>query len=78
MLTWFRIKSGSVWTGTIYHASHNFFIQDLFDKILVEKGHTVYFLTEMGLGLCICSILIAFLFWKLRKRLPAPECYEIN
>ena len=78
MLTWLRIKSGSLWIGLFYHASHNFFIQDFFDKIFVEKGQTNYFLTEMGIGLCLCSIIIAFVFWKLRNKLQQPEIYSIN
>ncbi len=78
MLTWLRIKSGSLWVGVIYHASHNFFIQGFFDQILTEKSSTVHFLGEMGAGLSICSIVIAMIFWRLRKKLPPPASYMIN
>jgi membrane protease YdiL (CAAX protease family) len=78
MLTWLRIKSGSLWVGLFYHASHNFFIQGFFDQIFTEKGDNNYFLTEMGIGLCICSIIIALIFWKLRNRLTQPDNYTIN
>jgi membrane protease YdiL (CAAX protease family) len=73
MLTWLRIKSGSLWIGVFYHASHNFFIQNVFDVLLIEKGGRNFFLTEMGIGLCITSIVIGILFWKLRYKLSPPE-----
>ena len=78
MLTWLRIKSGSLWVGLFYHASHNFFIQNVFDQFLIEKGGKSYFLTEMGLGLCVFSIVIAVIFWKLRNKLPQPGDYSID
>lgn len=78
MLTWLRIKSGSLWVGVIYHASHNFFIQGFFDQILAEKSSIVNFLGEMGAGVSICSIVIAIVFWRLRKKLPPPANYIIN
>lgn len=30
MYTWFRIRSGSLWTAVLLHASHNLFIQSFF------------------------------------------------
>jgi len=78
MLTWLRIKSGSLWVGLFYHASHNFFIQDFFDQIFVEIGQNKYFLTEMGLGLCLTSIIIGIIFWNLRNKLVKPDYYNIN
>ena len=50
MLTWLRIKSGSLWIGVFCHASHNFFIQNIFDEILVENTSNPIFLTELVLG----------------------------
>ena len=78
MLTWLRIKSGSLLVGLFYHASHNFFIQGFFDQVLTEKGGNSFFLTEMGIGLCLCSVIIAFIFWKLRNRLTQSDNYIIN
>ena len=77
VLTWLRIKSGSLWIGVFYHASHNFFIQNVFDQIVIEQEGKSFFLTEMGLGLCITSLVIAFIFWKHRNKLPQPEKYLI-
>ena len=30
---WLRLKSGSLWTAVILHASHNLYIQDIFDPL---------------------------------------------
>jgi membrane protease YdiL (CAAX protease family) len=78
MLTWLRIKSASLWVGVIYHASHNFLIQGFFDQLLTEKSSTVNLLGEMGAGVSICSIVIAIIFWRLRKKLLQPASYIIN
>ncbi|GAA0178435.1 hypothetical protein SH2C18_14930 [Clostridium sediminicola] len=64
--TWLRIKSGSLWTGVIIHASHNLFIQAVFDPITIDKGYTKMFTTEFGIGLAIVYAIIAFYFWKRR------------
>lgn len=78
ILTWLRIKSGSLWIGVFYHASHNFFIQGVFDQVILENGDKNFLLTEMGLGLCITSIAIALMFWKIRHKLPKSENYIIT
>jgi hypothetical protein len=31
LFAWMRLKSGSVWTGMLLHASHNLFVQAFFD-----------------------------------------------
>ncbi|TPG81275.1 CPBP family intramembrane metalloprotease [Brevibacillus laterosporus] len=67
--TWLRMKSGSMWTGIIIHASHNCFIQGLFDPITIDKQHTKLFTTEFGIGLATVYTIIAFYFWKRRDEL---------
>jgi membrane protease YdiL (CAAX protease family) len=67
---WFRLKSGSVWTAVILHASHNLFMQSVFDPLTVDRGYTEYFTTEFGLGLAIAYTLIAYWCWKQRGSLP--------
>jgi membrane protease YdiL (CAAX protease family) len=67
---WFRLKSGSVWTAVIIHASHNLFIQSVFDPLTVDRGFTQYVTTEFGAGLAIAYTLIAYWCWKQRGSLP--------
>ncbi len=70
--TWMRLKSGSLWTGAILHASHNLFIQVIFTPLTIDKGQTAYYIDEFGIGLPIASVIVAYLFWRKRKELPAP------
>ena len=67
--TWFRIKSGSLWTGAIIHASHNLFIQVIFTPLTADTGNTKYIVDEFGVGLAISSVIFGFYFWTRRKEL---------
>lgn len=68
-LAWLRLKSGSVWTAVIFHASHNLFIQQVFDPLTNDTGATKYFIGEFGIILAIISVPFAFIFWKKRAEL---------
>ena len=63
-LAWLRLKSGSVWTAVIFHASHNLFIQQVFDPLTKDTGATKYLIGEFGIVLAIIAIPLAFIFWK--------------
>jgi len=67
---WLRLKSGSVWPAVIIHASHNLFIQGVFDQLTVDRGFTEYFTTEFGAGLAIAYALVAYWCWRQRGSLP--------
>jgi len=67
---WLRLKSGSLWTGAILHASHNLFIQAIFTPLTFDTGKTKYIIDEFGIGLPIAAIIVAFIFWNKRKELP--------
>ena len=68
---WLRLKSGSVWTAALLHASHNLYIQGYFDVVTVESDTTMYLTGEFGAGLAIAAVVVAFVFWRLRDRLPS-------
>ncbi|NPV56868.1 MAG: CPBP family intramembrane metalloprotease [Anaerolineae bacterium] len=63
--TWLRLASGSLWTAVLLHASHNYIIQRILDRITIDTGNTQYFSTEFGLGLAIMGILVALVFWRI-------------
>lgn len=67
---WFRLKSGSVWTAVFLHASHNLFVQEIFDPLTVDHGVTRYFTTEFGAGLTVTYAIAAWYFWRRRGELP--------
>lgn len=72
--TWYRLKSGSLWTGVLLHASHNLFIQNFFTPITGDTGKTSYFVDEFGAVLPVIAILVAIYFWRRRNELP-PSAY---
>ena len=46
----FRMKSGSLWTGVILHASHNLFIQAILTPLTIDNGKTMYYIDEFELA----------------------------
>lgn len=68
---WLRLKSASLWTAMFMHASHNFWIQGFFDPLTTDLGMTKYWIGEFGAAPAIASILVAYLFWRQRRRLPS-------
>ena len=69
VFTWFRLKSNSLWTGVILHASHNLFIQSLFTPLTKDTGNTKYFIDEFGIVLPIVCLCFAIYFWRKRSQL---------
>ena len=63
---WLRLKSGSVWSAALLHASHNLFVQAVFDPLTLDFGLTPYLTTEFGVGLAIAYALVAFTYWRRR------------
>jgi uncharacterized protein len=70
IFTWMRMKSGSLWTGVLLHASHNLFIQAVFTPLTVDTGKTKYFYDEFGAVLPVITVACAIYFWSRRKELP--------
>lgn len=70
IMTWLRLKSGSLWTAVILHGSHNLFIQGFYDPLTIEQDITKYFTTEFGFGLAFIYSIAAYFFWKQRSKLP--------
>lgn len=73
VFTWFRLKSNSLWTGVILHASHNLFVQRFFTPITLYNAHTKYFIDEFGLVLPIICLAVAIYFWTRRGELIKPN-----
>ncbi len=72
--TWYRIKSGSLWTAVILHGSHNLFIQSVFTPLTENTGDTAYFIDEFGIVLPIIAFGFAIYFWTRRNELePVPH-----
>lgn len=70
VFAWMRLKSGSLWTGMLLHASHNLFVQGFFDPITTDTGRTKYIIGEFGCALPLVCIAFGFYFWTRRRELP--------
>jgi len=68
---WLRLKSGSLWTGVVLHASHNLIIQTILDPLTQDTGITPYIVTEFGVGLAAAAAITAWVFWRMWKNQPA-------
>jgi membrane protease YdiL (CAAX protease family) len=66
---WMRLKSGSLWTGVILHASHNLYIQAIFTPLTRDTGRTNWYIDEFGIVLPIAVSVVAVYFWRRRREL---------
>lgn len=69
ILGWLRLKSGSLWPAAILHASHNLFIQAIFDRMTAPVGKALYITTEFGCGLVLTIGAFAVYLWTRRNEL---------
>lgn len=70
---WLRLRSGSVWPAAVLHATHNLFVQAFFDRVTVDTGPTRWLTGEFGAALALAIVVTAWLFWRARGALPAPN-----
>jgi CAAX protease family protein len=66
VFAWVRLKSGSLWTGAILHASHNLYVQGIFTPLTADRGKTAWFIDEFGAVLPIVAVAFAIYFWRRR------------
>ena len=66
-ISWLRLKSNSVWPAVLLHASHNLYIQWLFDPLTTETSAlSKYMIGESGIVLAVIFVVIAFIFARLK------------
>jgi uncharacterized protein len=71
ILGWLRLKSGSLWPAAILHASHNLFVQAIFDRMTAPVGKALYVTTEFGAGLVLTIGAMAVYLWTRRNEVAA-------
>ncbi|MDC0674403.1 CPBP family intramembrane glutamic endopeptidase [Nannocystis radixulma] len=64
VLTWLRLRSGSFWPAAMFHASHNFHVQFVFDGLTIPGPTTTYWTTESGAGPLLAYTGIAVWLWR--------------
>jgi CAAX protease family protein len=70
IFAWMRLKSGSLWTGAMLHASHNLFVQAIFTPLTRNNGKTPWYIDEFGAVLPAVIVVFAIYFWRRRHELP--------
>jgi len=70
-INWLRIKSGSLWTAVLLHATHNSFLQDI-SPLFVKTTNAEYLLSESGVALALAGIVVGTIFWLKRNQLNQP------
>jgi membrane protease YdiL (CAAX protease family) len=75
---WLRLRSGSLWPAALMHASHNLFIQQIFDPLTQDTGITAYITGEFGVALAIAAIVVAYTFWRLQPAESAGKPPELS
>ena len=66
IFAWLRLKSNSLWPAAVLHASHNLFVQTVFDSIMRNTGKTLWYTTEFGVALALVTTCFAAYFWTRR------------
>lgn len=61
IMAWITVKSGSLWPAAMLHASHNLFVQGVFDSATIEKDVGAYVTGEFGIGLVVTIAIAAAL-----------------
>lgn len=67
IFAWMRLKSGSLWTGALLHASHNLYIQGIFTPLTRDTGKTAWYIDEFGAVLPLVVLGFAIYAWKKRR-----------
>ena len=68
VMAWLRLSSGSLWPAALLHASHNLWVQNVFDVLTGDTGPTAYLTGEFGIGLALAIALAAALVvWRGRR-----------
>jgi membrane protease YdiL (CAAX protease family) len=70
--TWFRMKSGSLWTGVWMHAAHNIFFQSVYPGLTTESPNSAWLVDEFGVFSAAVAVLVALFYWSRRHELPEP------
>lgn len=69
-INWLRLKSQSVWPAVLLHASHNLYMQWLFDPLTTFNNPLSKYLSgESGFALIAVYGIVGFIFWRKRSQL---------
>jgi membrane protease YdiL (CAAX protease family) len=78
VFAWLRLRSRSLWTGVILHATHNLVIQSVFDLLTEDRGATAWITGEFGVGLVLAYSAAALWCWKRRSSVCSQQPVRVN
>jgi membrane protease YdiL (CAAX protease family) len=78
VFAWLRLKSGSLWTGAILHASHNLYVQAIFTPLTADRGKTAWFIDEFGAVLPLVAVVFAIYFWSRRREVESVATAKVE
>ncbi len=61
VMAWMTLRTRSFWPAALLHATHNLFVQTVFDSATVARGATPWLTGEFGIGLVITLTIAALL-----------------
>ena len=59
IMGYLRVRSGSLWPCVLLHATHNSFVQGIFDPLTTTSGWAKYITSEFGVGLAAAMVAAA-------------------
>jgi membrane protease YdiL (CAAX protease family) len=68
VLSWLRLRSGSLWPCATMHASHNLFIQSVFDPLSSRGPSHITMVGEFGIVFAASVLLVSIPFWIMGTR----------
>lgn len=68
VFAWLRLDSRSLWPAATLHASHDLFIQVVFDPLSARAGHHITMVSEFGVVTAAVCVLFSLPFWILGAR----------
>ncbi len=68
VMTYFRLKTYSVWPAVIFHMSHNVFLQKFFGPMTLGNANSAWFLDEFGLVVPSVLVVIAVYYGRRGSR----------
>lgn len=64
IITYLRLKTGSLWPAVTFHMSHNVFLQKFFAPMTETNANSAWFVDEFGAVIPAILVVLAIVYWK--------------
>ena len=64
VMTYFRLRTDSLWPAVVFHMSHNVFLQKFFGPMTSEHSNSAWFLGEFGVVVPGILVVLAIFYWR--------------